>query len=361
MTSEKKKAYLEGLKALQTADTEAATTQATEPVERIKIDKPVVERIEAPKVEKTEPVVAEAAPVVAATELFPGFNNLDPELQKTIAARYAAADEVEKSRREKAEFEQRLRQAQDRVGPTQQQLAKVQADFSKLQQQVNDGKVAQSNQSRDALLAKINELRDKFPEDASMWDAMRAEAIEARETAEATKREVAALRSERAIEAEVAKLNRADPEWQNKRAKIVVEDGRQVVRAAVETEDAKELEVWANALDPYERQLLWPMLGSRSADDAIYFLKRFEQDRAQARASALAGNDQHAVNQTEAAPLAQRANPVADPDPSRRATAPSVSKTAGQPMTDKKREFLATVEMARREGKLPPTQQRRRA
>lgn len=209
-----------------------------------------------------------------------------------------------------------------------------------MQQQLNEVNATRNTGATNALRQKIAALSEQFPDDAERFNGVLDEVELAKKDAGSVKTEVEKLKQQLYINEQKQELAAAHPDWQKKRAKIAQDEaGNYVVRPAVDTEDAKELAVWANALDPYERNLLWPMFGSSNANDAIYLLNRFERDRLTARALSQTG--QHAPPQVTPAPPTKVA-PVVDPDPSRRTTAPS-SSTAGQPMSEKKREYLAAV------------------
>lgn len=104
-----------------------------------------------------------------------------------------------------------------------------------------------------------------------------------------------------------------------------------------ESRQSPEFNVWINNLDPYKANMVKPLLSSKNAADAIFVLNEFKHDLAWAQAL---NGQQHAEQPPAAA--STPSVPAPDPAPKRRTTAPA--SPAGQPMSDKKREFLRAVE-----------------
>lgn len=367
----KKSEYLKTLNDLKEAlPSEVATDEApaapaapAETQAELKLEQP---KAEAPVVEAKAPAApapsaeTPAAPVApAADELFPGFNALPEDRRKEITERWKLADEAKAAREELAKKQHEFSQLHNRLAPTQQQLSRQQLENAKLQKELNEFRANTAKTANSALRARIDAMKDQFPDDAAMWESTLAE-VEAAKSGFATIDEkLQNLERREYLNEQKMALSSVHPDWQKKTARVVQdESGNYVVRRTVDTPEAQELEVWANNLDPYERNTIWPLFKSSNASDAIYVLNRFEQDRAIARI--LAGQTQQ-NQETTAPPAAQAPAPVPDPDPSRRTTAPAASRPAGQPMSDKKRELIAATELLRKQGKLPPAPQQRRA
>jgi hypothetical protein len=137
-------------------------------------------------------------------------------------------------------------------------------------------------------------------------------------------------------------LTAAHPDWHKKTARVVQTEQGYVVQRTIDTPEAQEMEVWANGMDPYERQVYWPLFGSQRAQDAIALLNRFDHDRAIAKRIAEQANGDAGDNAApgpSATPAPAALAP--DPDPSRRTTAPSATRgQPGQPMSEKKRQLI---------------------
>jgi hypothetical protein len=355
----KKSDYLKTLKELSAPASDDAAPDA-EPV----VSGPsVVERTAAPVVEK--PAAPEpAAPVAAAPaapaepELFPGYSALPEDRRKEIAERWRLADEA----KAKAEEAERLRRefsaSQNRLVPTQQQVRQQQLEIARLQQQVNAFNDSSAKTANADLRKRIEDMRAQFPDDAAMWSATLSEAEAAKSAAARLEEKLQRLEQRADMNEQVRELTEAHPDWRKKTARVVQTEQGYAVQRTVDTPEAHEMEVWANALDPHERNMIWPLLSSQKASDAVYVLNRFEQDRTLARqlVQAQAG----ATQDSPTAP-AHVAAPVADPDPTRRTTAPAAQRPAGQPMSDKKRDLIAATDLLRKQGKIPPAAQHRRA
>lgn len=362
----KKSDYLKTLSELKEAlpsdvasdETPPVETQAQLPLET-KVEKPETSQAPAPVVEA--PVAATpAAPVTPAeVELFPGYNALPDETKKSIAERWKQAEEAKAARDELERKNREFNMLHQRLAPTQQQLSKQQLEVARLQQQLNEFKANTAKTANSALRQRIDAMKEQFPEDAAMWESTLAEIEAAKTQNSSIDEKLQRLEQREYLNEQKLALTSVHPDWQKMTARVRPdENGNMVVQRTVDTPEAQELEVWANNLDPYERNTIWPLFKSSNAADAIYVLNRFKQDQAIARI--LAGQTQQG-QETAAPPAAQTAPaPAPDPDPSRRTTA-QPSRAAGQPMSDKKREVIAAAEFLRKQGKLPPLPQQRRA
>lgn len=261
---------------------------------------------------------------------------------------------------------------QGRVAPTQSALARLQAEHAQAQQKLRDIEARSRTAVTPKLKARIEEMRANFPADAEMFDAMLAGA-EAAQTAVAESNARIAAIEERAVRSEqMAILSDMHPGWQR-------------------TVQSPEFGNWMKALHPRERTLMEQLGASIKAEDAGYVLTKFKSDvtfqnpafavwfnaleqatrdqvstlRSQdpmqvigmfERDAAAAWQDARAhpsATPTGSAPPASATavstplatpTPIPDPDPSRRSTAPATMMPAGQPISDKKRDFIRASE-----------------
>ena len=355
-----KQQYLDSLKQARIADQpvegdDAAPVAVTPPPEAEHAAPVARAHTPAESASEAAPVaVAEADPVdTAIGELIPGYSALADDKKKSIREKWEAAARVDSLAQEKAKVEHDLRTTQNRVGPQERQLHQLQQELARATDEAAKLRGTQSATANTQLRQKIDAIRDQFPDDAALFDGTLAEAQDARKYAAGIEEKLKKLENQLFMQTQLQELSRMHPDFEKKRAALFKDEttGALFVRRTVETPEARELEVWANALDPYERNMIWPLFKSNRAQDAGYILNRFEQDRALAH-QYNEGQNGHVEPQAVTASPA-RAAPVADPDPSRRTTAPSL-KTAGQPQSEQKTKYLASIELARKQGLLPP-------
>lgn len=304
----------------------------------------------APAAAPPAPAPAPAAP--AEPELFKGESLLDPEVRKQIRERYEAAARLPTVEEEQRKAVENYNRLHGKLAPTQQQLSRAQIELTQLQQKLNQHESKRTDATTQALRDRIAAIRQQFPDDAQMWDDTLNQVAAANQRAQAVEEKLSQLEQRERLNEERMTLSAAHPNWHKMTARVVQdESGNQVVRRTVDTPEGLEMEAWANGMDPYERQVYWPLLHSARAQDAIALLNRFEHDRAIARqiAEQANGGGEQATTSPPVAPAP--AAPTPDPDPSRRTTAPSAALrgSPGQPMSEKKQQLIAAAEFLRKQ------------
>lgn len=295
------------------------------------------------------PQVAAPAPAAppAEPELFKGESLLDPEVRKQIREQFESAKKASTLEAEQQRAREEYNRLHGKLAPTQQQLAQMQVANTQLQQELNKLKAKSGDAQSAALRQRIEAMKAQFPEDAQMWEGVLNGVESANQQSSELREMLQKQQQQQFINDQKAELSRAHPNWQSMQARVAQgTDGSFAVQPVIDTPDAREFSVWANALDPYERNTLWPLLNSARASDAIYLLNRFEHDRNLARqhSNAAAPVQQQQQQVPSASPAVAALAP--DPDPSRRTTAPSTTPAVssgprpGQPVSDKHAEFL---------------------
>jgi hypothetical protein len=349
--------YVEALKSVRKpADAEATPPVEAAPVEPAPAATPAPEARQeaapAPAAPK-EPAAAAQAPAPSPEpELFKGESLLDPDVRKAIRERWEAAGRLPTVEEEQRKAVENYNRLHGKLAPTQQQLSRMQVEFVRLQQKLNEHESKKTDASTQDLRKRIDAIRQQFPDDAEMWETTLNQVSAANQRAQTVEEKLSQLEQRERLNEERMQLSAAHPDWHKKTARIVQdESGAQVVRRTVDTPEAQEMEVWANGMDPYERQVYWPLFHSQRAQDAIALLNRFEHDRAIARQIAEQASGQAGASATPGSPVASApAAPTPDPDPSRRTTAPSATRgQPGQPMSDKKRQLIEAAEFLRRQ------------
>ena len=292
------------------------------------------------------PAAVSSAP--AEPELFPGEAALPADVRKQIREQFDAAKRAKDLEQEAKKARDDFNALHGKLAPTQQNLSKLQVEVARLQQELNKHKTSQTDATSASLRKRIEEMKAQFPEDAQMWEGVLGAVDSANQRAAALEKAQQELRQREFINEQLSELTSVHPDWRKKRAAVFGDaQNGYVVQPVVDTPEAKELAVWANALDPYERQTLWPLFTSSRAADAVYLLNRFEHDRALALQQAngqAAPEQQQATQAPDGGPA--RAALAPDPDPSRRTTAPSTTPSsaggprAGQPVSDKHAAYL---------------------
>lgn len=292
----------------------------------------------------TKPAAEPAKP--AEPELFKGESLLDPDVRKELRAKFEAAQRLPTVEEEAKRAKEQYDRAQGRIGPVQQQLSRMQLEYTRLQQKLNEHESKKTDASTQALRTRIEAIRQQFPDDAQMWQDTLDQVNAVNQRTQSLEEKQAALEQRERLNEERQALSAAHPDWHKKTARIVQTEQGYVVQRTTDTPEAQELEVWANGMDPYERQVYWPLFGSQRAQDAIALLNRFEHDRAIARQIAEQANGGAGESATPGSPVAPAAAaPTPDPDPSRRTTAPSAPRgQPGQPISEKKQTYLASVQ-----------------
>jgi hypothetical protein len=321
----RKQDYLEGLKAAEADNPEPQAALPLDP----KQDEPA--KTENPP-KPTEPVKAEPKveepPKVAepvAAEPFKGWNLLDEETRKSLEERWTREAKLEEDfKRQQKEYAQ----SQSRLAPTQQQLAKLQADYSKAQKQLREHESKHQNSLSEEAKRRLEQFKKQYPDESEMLEILTNQAYKeaeaARKDAEATRKKLEAIEQRQNIGDQLRVLSDAHPDWKQARGSL-------------------EFETWYGALDPYARELIGTRLHSNDARDAIYVLNEFKRDLAWAQTLRTAPSSEQ-PRSSAAQPTT--ATPVADPDPSRRTTAPV---TAGQPISDKKRQLIEAAAFLRKQ------------
>ncbi len=338
------------------ADTVVVETPA-EPVAAQAPPEPRTESADKPAATPAEPAAQPAQSVAASAapgeqELFKGESLLDPETRKQIRERWEAAARLPTVEEEQRKAVENYNRLHGKLAPTQQQLSRMQVEFVRLQQKLNEHESKKTDASTQDLRKRIDAIRQQFPDDAEMWETTLNQVSAANQRAQTVEEKLSQLEQRERLNEERMQLAAAHPDWHKKTARIVQdESGAQVVRRTVDTPEAQEMEVWANGMDPYERQVYWPLFHSQRAQDAIALLNRFEHDRAIARQIAEQASGQAGASAAPGSPVASApAAPTPDPDPSRRTTAPSATRgQPGQPMSDKKRQLIEAAEFLRRQ------------
>jgi len=340
----RKPQYVKDSEAAATGDEDAAAAVASADVETG--DAPATPAAPAPVADAAPDKPAEAAPVAPAEpkepELFKGESLLDPETRKAIRERWEAAQRLTTVEAEAKTAKEQYDRLHGKLAPVQQQLSRMQVEYTRLQQKLNEHESKKTDASTQALSDKINSIRERFPEDAEMWDTTLDQVNAANQRSSSLEEKLSALEQRERLNEERQALTAAHPDWHKKTARVVQTEQGYVVQRTIDTPEAQEMEVWANGMDPYERQVYWPLFGSQRAQDAIALLNRFDHDRAIAKRIAEQANGDAGDN-AEPGPSATPA-PAAlapDPDPSRRTTAPSATRgQPGQPMSEKKRQLI---------------------
>jgi hypothetical protein len=298
----------------------------------------------------TPPQKTASTPATAATppaepkepELFKGESLLDPETRKAIRERWEAAQRLTTVEAEAKTAKEQYDRLHGKLAPVQQQLSRMQVEYTRLQQKLNEHESKKTDASTQALRDKINSIRERFPEDAEMWDTTLDQVNAANQRSSSLEEKLSALEQRERLNEERQALTAAHPDWHKKTARVVQTEQGYVVQRTIDTPEAQEMEVWANGMDPYERQVYWPLFGSQRAQDAIALLNRFDHDRAIAKRIAEQANGDAGDNAApgpSATPAPAALAP--DPDPSRRTTAPSATRgQPGQPMSEKKRQLI---------------------
>lgn len=267
----------------------------------------------------------QAQQVTTEPEPIKGWSLLPEETRKELQERFERAQKLDEQLKRR-EHEYNL--SQQRLAPTQQQLARLQAEHAKLQKQINERSSTDSDAVSKSLQKRLNALREQFPEEADVIEGLTQnaykEAEDAKKQALEVKKRLEEIESRQVIGEQLQVLAQAHPDWR-------------------ESRQSPEFNVWINNLDPYKANMVRPLLSSRNAADAIFVLNEFKRDLAWAQAL---NGQQHAPPPSEAASTqsAQAPSvPAPDPAPKRRTTAPA--SPAGQPISDKKREFLRAIEV----------------
>lgn len=353
----KKEDYLRGLKEAERVEVEVRRDAPPEP----KAEKPAKPEA-APPAEPATPAtpatpapaepVAPAAPVATAPpvepELFPGFASIPPEIQASIKEKFRLAEEAKAKDEEARRVQREFMLSQQRLAPMQQQLSKAQTQAAELARQVEELRTARATGNAADVKARLDSMRESFPDDAALFEAALQRAADAEARAAAVEGRFGTLEQRLQIESQLRELTDAHPDWKNKRIGVIDDEhGQKVFRKTVDTPDAAEMEVWANALDPYDKQIIQNCILSLNARDTIYALNRFEHDRAVAKV--LAAQNASGVPSpspgSTAAPPAALPTPAADPNPQQRITAPP--RAAGQPVSEKKRELIEAARYLR--------------
>jgi hypothetical protein len=286
---------------------------------------------------------AAPAPAPAPAELFPGFNALPEETKKQVRAAYDARAAAEQRA---AELDRQYKQLHGKTAPLQSAQSKLLAEHTRLQQEVQKLRAASTTDTGKALRTRIAEIRKQFPEDADMFEAVLNEAASARDAANKIREEfegrISRIDGRMRLNDEIAQVAAAHPDMGKLKTAFDTPSGQFVPKT--DTQEARDLCLWANSLDPVDREIIHPRLYSTKAADVIYALNRFKQDRAWAeavRAQADPGNAQPG----NAAPQ-KPALPEVDPDPKRRASPPAHTPSRNDTSTDEQ-EYLSGVELWR--------------
>lgn len=280
---------------------------------------PVLDAGGTPAPAPTPAPTAAPAPAPAPTELFPGFNGLPEETQKAIRAKY---DEAEQARQQAAELDRNYKRLQGQVAPTQSAQSKLLADYTRVQQELAKLKKVSGADAGKALRERIAAVRANFPDDADIFEGVLNEAAEARAESAKLKEELegrlAKIQNRMQLNDEIAQVAQVHPDWT--KLKTGFDAAQQQFVPRVDTPEARELCLWANNLDPMEREIIHPRLYSNKASDVVYALNRFKHDKAWADAIK-AGQSNAPPAGTPAPP--RMAPPEIDPDPTRRASPPT--------------------------------------
>jgi hypothetical protein len=296
---------------------------------------PDIENIPAPKESEPDPapVVEATPPVTPEPEAFPGANLLPEDTRKAITERMQQAESL-RADLERANFEKK--QLADRVGPTQQQNARLQAEHAQAVKKLKEIEARGVNaKTREQLEA----YKAQFPDEGALLENLTLEQQRAREELqtqieqqkahiENMRQQFDGLNSERQkqqmVQQERAILSQAHPDWPD----------------AVKSQ---EFQIWRDNLPEEDKAHYLPLLQSLKASDNIHVLNSFKRDLE--FANVLRAQN---ATPTHVAPPARRADPTPDPDPVRRTTAPS--SPAGQPNADprSKEAFIETAEYLKR-------------
>lgn len=309
-----KEDYLKGLAAVEASDSEASPDKP-EPQK----DKPTEEAPPSAGLSVSEDKKQEDPP--KQDEPFAGWNLLPEETRKSLQEKLEAAAKVTQLQEDLQKREREFSNSQSRLAPTQQQLAKLQADHAKLQKQIKE----YENRHQDSISAeakkKLEAWKQQFPDESDVVETLTNQAYRVAEAAnrrtEALEKKLAEQERLAQFNSELSNLAKVHPDWKEARF-------------------SQEFDTWRNSLDPYTKEMMETAMRSPRANDNIFVLNQFKHDLAWARSMQTQNGQQS--QQVEAAPSAKAPTPVLDPDPSRRQTAPS--KTAGQPMSEKKRAFI---------------------
>jgi len=325
------------IKKDEAAPVEAAPVEEAAPVVENKAAEPAPEATPAP-----------AAPAAPPAEPFEGFNNLPEATRAAILETWQKAAKADEAEKRAQELDRNLKHMQGRVSPVQSRLTKLEADYAKAQKELATFKTTGTQAQSAEAKRKLDEYRKQFPDEADMLETVRQEA---QSEIQAMRQQVEELRKANqvtshnlAIKDELAALNSAVPDWTKKKVKVdQSDDGGYYIKPLVNTPEAADVALWANNLDEFDRNTLWPLLASTKAQDAITFLSRFERDRLWAQSLA-SQNGSPAQQATPPAPL--RAPPDVDPDPTKRASPPA-STDAARNESDAERDFAATIQAYR--------------
>lgn len=395
-----KEEYLQGLRAAGVEDQPGApppnaentpaaapAQEATPPVDPTQAAGDPGESVPAAGAVETAPAAgapSEGAPAPAPAgpahgEPFAGFNQLDKATQDALTARFAEADrQLNETRRLAEERENTLRQrerelhqATSRLAPTQQAAARLQREHEQMQARLRQFEAARPKSGlTPQLKARLDSMRQQYPEDAALFDTAFGEAEAARVAAEEAAKTLQTLQQQTYLTEQKRLVSDEHPGWEK------------MVRTA-------EFQGWMGSLDPREQSLMANLYNSPKAEDASYVLTRYRSDttfndpafavwlnaldqasrdsvtntrrqnpmqvigwfeRDMAQASVLARTSA-SVPTGSAPPVSTPAHaapptptPAPDLDPTRRTTASSASSTTGQPMSDRKREYIAAAE-----------------
>lgn len=273
------------------------------------------------------PAAAPTPAPATMAELFKGFNLLDPETQKELTERFDAATKAAEALKQR---EHELHKQNERLAPLQRQLGSLQTEYQKAQNKLKEIEKAKKAAVPPEVQRRLDEFKADYPDQFALIEMMtnqaRQEAEEAREETRQLRERHQQVESQQHIQRELATLEKAHPDWR-------------------EARHSQEFRVWRDALDPYTRQLIDERLTTNSASDSIYVLNEFKRDLTLARQSQATRE----APTPAPTPAAKPPVPEVDPTPSSRSTVPS--STAGKPMSDKKREFIAAAEFLEQQEK----------
>lgn len=269
------------------------------------------------------PVPAEAAPAAPA-ELFPGFNALSAETQAVIRKQFDDAAEIKRKAEEQDREFKRLQGKVNSLSPIQSQFDKQKVELTRLQQELQKAKGNPAQTA--AAKQKLDQFKQQFPDEAAMVEEYvgplsgQIAELQRQLTEEREQRKQDQQRS--FVNEQISTLAKAYPDWESRRV-FVQQDGSVVPGAAGEL--SQTMATWLNAMEPYEKNRLLPLIYSSKAEDAIYLNNQFERDRlwaATLKETSAAENGLSTAH-TQAAPAARPAPPEADPDPTRKSSPPA--------------------------------------
>lgn len=284
-----------------------------------------VASLAAPPAASTDP--APAAPITPAApepELFQGFSNLDPTLQKTLRERWAESEEAKRLREEMAQRQNEIGRDRARAQQAQQMNARLQSEFERANGEVVRLREELKKRTTDTTSADWKRYKEQFPEEAALHEANLAPLQS--ELAEA-KNQLGQMRAQFAQQQWKAEVEAEFPKWQ-------------------EQINSPEFKAWASAHE--DQELMSQKYRSGTAGDSKFVLRQFNRDLALAELMSQKTPEAPAQAQATPARAAQPTpTPEIDPDPTRRSNPASVT-----PITYKSEEERQHAEVVAKLGHL---------